>query len=116
MIFPRFCQDSAPDVTTSSNTLRVVFTSNKKKHAAGAVCTAECVSGEEPVTTTPTTGSTGSTPTAPTTTGETGGSVMFCLSSSSVLFFFSLYLEMCLMNTEPWQCFIYPTSSSIGII
>merc|ERR1740124_1954218 len=32
--------------------------SNKKKHAAGAVCTAECVSGEEPVTTTPTTGST----------------------------------------------------------
>merc|ERR1740137_191146 len=61
----QYCQDSAPDVTTSSKTLKVVFTSNKKKNAAGAVCTSECVSeettptsGEEPVTTTPTTGST----------------------------------------------------------
>ena len=42
MIFPRYCQDSAPDVTTSSKTLKVVFTSNKKTVARGAVCTAQC--------------------------------------------------------------------------
>jgi len=42
-----YCQNSAPDITTSSNILKVKFTSNKKQHGAGAVCTVECVSGEQ---------------------------------------------------------------------
>merc|ERR1740137_181247 len=36
-----YCKKSAPDVSTS-NTLKVVFTSNKKTVARGAVCTAMC--------------------------------------------------------------------------
>ena len=40
-LISRYCKKSAPDVTTS-NTLKVVFTSNKKAVARGAVCTAKC--------------------------------------------------------------------------
>jgi len=36
-----YCKKSAPDVT-ASNTMKVVFTSNKKTVARGAVCTAKC--------------------------------------------------------------------------
>jgi len=36
-----YCKKSPPNVTTS-NTLKVVFTSNKKTVARGAVCTAKC--------------------------------------------------------------------------
>eukprot|EP00090_Calanus_glacialis_P016444 TRINITY_DN25744_c0_g1_i2.p1 TRINITY_DN25744_c0_g1~~TRINITY_DN25744_c0_g1_i2.p1 ORF type:complete len:159 (-),score=43.11 TRINITY_DN25744_c0_g1_i2:584-1060(-) len=39
----KYCKRSSPNVTTSK-TIRVVFTSNKKTQASGAQCTAQCAS------------------------------------------------------------------------
>jgi len=45
-----YCKKNSPDVSTTSNFLKVSFISNKKKHSTGAQCMVECESD----TTTPT--------------------------------------------------------------
>merc|ERR1719320_2401490 len=60
-----YCKKNSPDVSTTSNFLKVSFISNKKKHSTGALCMVECESD----TTTPT--STGGSGTATSTTTST---------------------------------------------
>ena len=53
-MFSRFYQAFAPDVT-SFGKLKVLFTSNTRLEAAGAVCTAQCAGDQETPSTVPTT-------------------------------------------------------------
>merc|ERR1711942_137170 len=73
-----YCKKNSPDVSTTSNFLKVSFISNKKKHSTGAQCMVECESdtitptstggsGEEPVNMMPS----GEGPTTTTTTTTT---------------------------------------------
>merc|ERR1711970_1184346 len=56
-----YCKKKSPDVSTTSQFLKVSFISNKKKHSTGAECRVQCESGEVPVQmTTPGEGTTGS--------------------------------------------------------
>jgi len=62
-----YCKKNSPDVSTTSNFLKVSFISNKKKHSTGAQCMVECESD----TTTPTsTGGSGEEPVNMMTSGE----------------------------------------------
>jgi len=57
-----YCKTNSPDVSTTSNSLKVSFISNKKKHSTGAKCTVEC-DGEATTTIPPaTTGGSGLCP------------------------------------------------------
>ena len=59
-MFSRFYQAFAPDVTSFGN-LKVLFTSNTRLEAAGAVCTAQCAGDQETPSTDPTTTSSSGT-------------------------------------------------------
>jgi len=77
-----YCKKNSPDVSTTSNFLKVSFISNKKKHSTGAQCMVECESdtttptstGGSGTTTTTTTTSTSTTTTTTTTFGASGTS------------------------------------------